>query len=174
MAKKINSVKRPAATAVTAPRHAGVQTKYVPAFMASAAGPKGVPVNVPYKDLPVWTHAEYGPWKPVQREPVSETDLLYWEKLTGLIVRKWPVLVPGAPWPAVKFASMKPSGEPDAWCSIEMIIVEKPAGADWSAFMKSLRDDNLVQVRDYGRYAYLSPFFEWGLADYWENGYYDR
>lgn len=148
-------------------------SRQVPAYYRPPAS-KGRPVPIPYRNLPVWQTEKDGDWRPLAGDPEDECEWLYYERLTGLIERKWPVLVPGAPWPVVKFARMKPADGSDQWCSVDMLVLEKPAGADWSVFLESLEEDNLVQYADQGRYAYISPFFEWGLADYWENGYYDR
>ena len=131
-------------------------------------------VLVPYHNLPVWNHAEYGRWKPVSGPPMDATEYLYWDEMTQLVARKWPQLLPGAPFPSIVFARMKADDGSDPWCSIDMLVIEKPAGTDVSAFLSALRDDNLFSIKDCGRFAYVSPFFEWGLADYWEQGYYDR
>lgn len=132
------------------------------------------PVPVPYQNLPVWNHSEHGRWKPFSGPPRDETEFLYWDRMTALVARKWPGIVPGSPVPRMAFARMKPADDLDGWCSVDILVLEKPPGADWAGFLSAIAADNLFSVSDHGRYAYISPFFEWGLADYWENGYYDR
>lgn len=139
---------------------------------AAKSGSRRVPVE--YMSLPVWRHEEHGSWKPIQGPPANDTERLYWDRMTALVERKWPELMPEDPVPEMSFARMKPADDLKHWCSVDMLIIFRPQGADWSAFLASLRDDNLFSFRDCGRYAYISPFFEWGLADYWEQGYYDR
>lgn len=147
-----------------------------PAQAPSGPSPK-MPARtapVPYGNLPVWRHPEHGRWKPCAGPPVGDTERLYYGQLLPLLERKWRETMPGEPMPAAAFARMRPADGTDPWCSVDMFVLEKKTLADWAPFLAAVRDDNLLSFQDSGRYAYVSPFFEWGLADYWENGYYDR
>ncbi len=150
------------------PRPAAREPAFVP---PKPAAPSPM---VPCRNLPVWNHAEYGRWKPVFGPPMDDAEMLYWTEMTRLVFRKWPQVMGNTPLPALSFARMRPADGTDQWCSIDILLMEKPPGTDLSPFLAALRDDNLFSFMDCGRYAYASPFFEWGLADYWENGYYDR
>lgn len=140
-----------------------------PAGTRSAAAVRERPI--PWRDLPMWLHPEHGAWKPATAEPYDESDMFYSERLEALLDRRWPEFFPDTPTPERRFCLMQPEDGSSGWCAVAMLAFRIPS--DDRGLLDALENANRMQVSHRGYYAYLSPFFDWALADYWESGCYD-
>lgn len=132
--------------------------------------------DVRERTMPGWEHGEYGMYVPeVQPYLDTESDVLYWEKITALVLRKWRARYPRLQEPAMAYCLMWPPGEAHTWGGVSMVMVD--AGALDQGRKDALAEDirrTRTEVLVQGPHLYVCPFFEWGLADYWEEGWYDK
>ena len=126
--------------------------------------------------LPPWTHPEWGEYVPeIQDTLDTDSDVLYYTKLEALSDRKWSARFPFVPLPGIRYCLMWPPGESGSWGGVSMICVDAsdldPGRREaFAQEIQKTKTDAIVK----GQYVYISPFFEWGLADYWEEGWYDK
>ena len=130
----------------------------------------------PSPAMPGWEHPEYGLFEPV---PVSVlatvSDEFYWDKLTALIRKKWKA-VSTDPCPPMGYGLMWRTGDDRSWGGTPVIFVDlsrmRRGSTAWHRTAAGiLKTGTMVKSMD--DMAYVSPFFEWGLAEYWERGLYD-
>lgn len=126
--------------------------------------------------LKSWTHPEYGEHIPeVQSVLSTEFDCLYWDNLYALAVRKWTSLYPRRPTPPMGYCLMwEPDGD-RSWGGVPMLVmdVSELDAKRKEALANSIRKTKTM-ASVMGQDLYVSPFYEWELADYWEEGWYNK
>lgn len=123
-----------------------------------------------------WVHPEYGEHIPEVKTVLStEFDCLYWDNLYALAVRKWTALYPLRPLPAMGYCLMWTPDDDRSWGGVPMLVMDVSTldAKRRDALANSIqKTKTMAAVMD--RDLYVSPFYEWELADYWEEGWYDK
>lgn len=125
--------------------------------------------------LGTWTHPEWGPHEIYEKlaGPQDDFDWLYWDMITALIRKHWLALA-GKDVPRMKFCEMWKPGEFGTWGPMQAVAVYTMGkGPQWMKVSAAIRKTRTMTMSD-GQWGYVSPFVEWGLADYWEGGWYDK
>ena len=113
----------------------------------------------------------------------GDPDGMYEKMLSGLVWRKWDELFMGGPYPELARIDLMTqaglSGE-SGFPPYQGMLVTLAKNA-WNApFIKPRRlseslEKNRVWLKQLdGRTFAISPFYYWGLADFWEENLYDR
>lgn len=128
-------------------------------------------------------HPEYGGYliRPAG-PPLDDFEGLYYDHLEALIKRKWDRLFSGPPYPEIKRAELLGEQDLEPGCPfapVQGVLVTIPKKAWNRCFMrpgrleKSLAKNKCTYHEIDRDTAVVSPFFEWELADFWEEGRYE-
>lgn len=139
--------------------------------------------SIPFLKLPPWDHPEWGRHLPERCEPDSEFDCLYYNKMAELLDRKWAAVVlakaaANAPRPEplkIHYCHMWQPDDDRTWGAVPMLLVEvggMGASGVWARIREGI-EATRTMVADFDGFSYISPWYEWELADYWEGGFYD-
>ena len=128
-----------------------------------------------------WAHPEYGTFllRPAYNA-MDDFEKLYEDRLYALVTRKWPMFCMG--WPLPRFRRLElvgPDGEDGGFAPVQGAILDIPKKAgkapDLSRIQESLGKNGCACLMlEGGSQMAISPFFEWELADFWEEGRYDE
>ncbi len=143
---------------------------------AAAQEPAGPAIGTTHSQmLARWEHPEWGTHEIYEKlsGPQDESDWLYWDMITALIAKHWAAQATGSV-PRMKFCEMWPPGQFGTWGPMLAVAVyTRGKGPMWAKVAAAIRKTRTMTLSD-GEWGYVSPFVEWGLADYWEGGWYDK
>lgn len=137
---------------------------------------------MPMADMPAWIHPEYGSYtlRPAYNA-MTDFEALYENCLFELVKRKWLKLCTG--WPLPRFQRLElvdGVSEENGFAPVQgalLTLPEKPKRApdiDLDRLSESFEKNCCAcLVLDGGHQLAISPFFEWELADFWEEGKYE-
>ncbi len=128
------------------------------------------------ESVPDWPHPEYGTHHAVLRDPEDDFEQRYWDLLLPLVNRQWRRSNPGTAYPEIQFCALEePKALSEGFGAVPAAVVQSTPDANWFGLELMLKNNWCeVLVSDDETVAIVSPFYEWGLADFWEQGLYDK
>lgn len=127
-------------------------------------------------------HPEYGTYhvRPAGK-PLDDFEMLYYDHLMRLVCRKWQNLFQGPPYPEMQRAELVNDRDLEPGCPfapVQGLILRLPV-KPWNQFFmkpgkleKSLAKNGVLYREIAKNTAVVSPFFEWELAEFWEEDRY--
>ena len=128
------------------------------------------------ESIPKWPHPKYGVHTAVLRDPEDDFEQRYWDLLLPLVNRQWRRSNIGMKYPETHFCALEePKTMSEGFGAVPAVVLRSTPDANWAGLEMFLKNNWCeVFVSEDNTIAIVSPFYEWGLADFWEQDLYEK